>query len=157
MTHELVAYDYINHNYETSRSALLADPTGLFQRATSSGASTELHARFGAIELGAQISIEIVGVAERRGDFERPTTTLTIRWHAEREPGLFPVMQAELSMYPLTPTETQLELSGTYKPPLGVVGDVVDAVGFHRFAKASVQRFVRDVAQCMRRELTAAA
>jgi hypothetical protein len=157
MSHDLAAYDYVNHDYAHVRSAVLADPLALFRRATSSGASAELHARLGAIELGAEIDIVVRAVSERRADFERPTTNLVIEWRAERNPGLFPVMQATFSLYPLSPTETQLELAGRYDPPLGVVGGAVDAMALHRFAKASVQRFVRDVAQTLRRELSMAA
>jgi len=37
-------------------------------------------------------------------------------------PGLFPLMKGELSVYPLTSTETQLDFSGIYEPPFGAVG-----------------------------------
>jgi len=66
---------------------------------------------------------------------------------------LFPIMHAELSVYPLTATETQLDLQGRYAPPLGIVGGAVDAVVGHRIAEASVHCLVADVASYLREHL----
>ena len=51
--------------------------------------------------------------------------------------------------------ETQLDFSGQYEPPLGAVGDAVDALVGHRIAEASVHRFVTDVARYLREHLAA--
>jgi hypothetical protein len=64
-------------------------------------------------------------------------------------------MRATLTVYPLTPTETQLDLAGTYDPPLGVLGEAVDAIAMHRIAEQSVTGFVRDVAAFLRGSLAA--
>ena len=72
---------------------------------------------------------------------------------SERSPHLFPFMKAELSIYPLTATETQLDLSGHYEPPLGALGTAVDALIGHRLAEASVHRFVTDVAEYLKTTL----
>jgi hypothetical protein len=55
-------------------------------------------------------------------------------------------VKADLSIYPLTATETQLDFSGLYEQPLGVVGKAMNAMLGHRIAEASVHRFVGDVA-----------
>jgi hypothetical protein len=62
-------------------------------------------------------------------------------------------MRAELSVYPLTATETQLDFAGRYEPPLGALGSAMDAMVGHRIAEASVHRFLQDVAAYLRREL----
>jgi hypothetical protein len=62
-------------------------------------------------------------------------------------------MKAELSVYPLTATETQLDFSGLYEPPLGVLGKAVNAVVGHRIAEVSVHRFVSEVAEYLRQAL----
>jgi hypothetical protein len=59
-------------------------------------------------------------------------------------------MHAELAVYPLTSTETQLEFSGDYEPPLGLLGGAVDAVAGHRIADASIHRFVTELAESLR-------
>ena len=64
-------------------------------------------------------------------------------------------MRADLLAYPLTPTETQLELAGTYDPPFGVIGDVIDAAGMRRIAEESVTNFVHAVADFLRRPVSA--
>jgi hypothetical protein len=62
-------------------------------------------------------------------------------------------MKAELSIYPLTATETQLDFRGFYEPPFGTLGKAVDAMVGHRIAEVSVDRFVNDVAGYLRRTL----
>jgi hypothetical protein len=80
-------------------------------------------------------------------------TRLQVDWKAASAPGLFPLMKAELAIYPLTATETQLDFSGRYEPPLGWLGTVVDTAIGHRIAEASVHRFVAEVAHYLRTEL----
>lgn len=63
-------------------------------------------------------------------------------------------MKAELSIYALTATETQLDSSGLYEPPLGALGKAANAVVGHRIAEVSVHRFVSDVAEYLRHALT---
>lgn len=159
--HELRCYDYVNHPYDEVRNALLHDPLGIFERATRSAAAranaigAELHVRIGAIDVAADVAIHIDKVTEARSPDDKPATQITISWKAERRPGLFPEMTGTLAVYALSPRETQIELVGTYAPPLGVVGEAIDAVGLHRIAEASVQRFVSDVSAFLRRELPA--
>jgi hypothetical protein len=54
---------------------------------------------------------------------------------------------------PLTATETHLDFLGRYDPPLGVVGDAMDALVGRRIAEASVHRFIGDLARYLREEL----
>jgi hypothetical protein len=82
-----------------------------------------------------------------------PTTELEIAWTAARASALFPSMEATLSVYPLSAHETQIALHGRYRPPLGVVGNALDALAGHRVAEASVLRFVNDVAARIDAEL----
>jgi hypothetical protein len=63
--------------------------------------------------------------------------------------------KAELCFFPLTSTETQLEIEGAYRPPLGIVGNAIDAAVGHRVAEATVHRFLDDVVERIRRELPA--
>ncbi len=66
---------------------------------------------------------------------------------------LFPLMKAELTIYPLTATETQLDFLGLYEPPFGAVGKAMNAVVGHRIAEVSVHRFISDVAAYLRKAL----
>ena len=82
-----------------------------------------------------------------------PATAVGLSWQAVRGAWLFPAMEATLSLYALSPTETQLDLQGVYRPPMGFFGSALDAVVGHRVAEASVLRFVQDIAEYLRAHL----
>ena len=161
--HELRCYDYVNRSYVVVRDALRADLGGIFERATKSATgrahalAANLKVDLGALEVGTDVVIEVLGVEERdEGPAGRtPTTFIDLRWNAARAAALFPSMQAQLIVYPLSRDETQIELHGRYVPPLGGVGSALDSLIGHRIADASVHRFVTDVASLLRSELAA--
>lgn len=151
-SHEIQAFNYVNRPYARVRSDVLAYPEALFAAATSSanGSKTaELHAKAGPLEVGAHIKIEVLSITESHAN-NRPATKLALTWKAATGSALFPTMRATLSMYPLSPTETQLELDGIYDPPLGPVGDMIDAIAMRDIAETSVQHFIDDVAAYLR-------
>lgn len=157
---EIRCYDYVNHPYERVRDALRPDALTVFQSATKAAASraqaiaAELHVDFGAIGVTTDIKISVKDVEENVVDaISTPTTRLRLEWEAATMPRLFPFMKGELSIYPLTPTETQLDFSGAYEPPFGAVGKTMNAIVGHRIAEVSVHRFVSDVAGYLRQAL----
>lgn len=160
--HELWCYDYVNHPYTVVRDAMRADLGGIFERATKSATgrahalAANLKVGLGALEIGTDVVMEVLGVEEREeGPAGRTRTTfIKLRWKAARAAALFPSMEAEVIIYPLSRDETQIELHGRYAPPLGAVGSALDTLIGHRIADASVHRFVTDVASLLRGELT---
>ena len=153
-------YDYVNRPYEHVRDALKKDAQNVFQAATKAAASraqtiaSELHVDFGGIGVKTDINITVKSVEEKRAEAgSNPITRLQIEWEAADLPRLFPLMKGELSIYPLTSTETQLDFSGTYEPPFGPVGKTLNAIVGHRIAEVSVHRFVDDVAGYLRQSL----
>jgi hypothetical protein len=157
--HELRCYEYVNHPYEVVRRAIVADPLRICGRATKGAAAradalaSTLRVELGSLEVGTDVVIEVAGVDEVHTPRGAPRTTLRLRWKAARAAAIFPSMEAELSVYPLSRSETQLDLHGVYRPPFGVVGDAIDALVGHRVALASVHRFLADVAALLRSEL----
>lgn len=155
---EIRSYDYVNHPYQRVRNALRQDALSVFQSATKAAASraqsvaAELHVDVGGIGVKADVRISVKKIEERVVN-ATPSTRLLLEWEAVTVPRLFPFMKAELSIYPLTATETQLDFSGLYEPPLGVVGKAVNALVGYRIAEASVHRFVSDVAEYLRKTL----
>ena len=99
--------------------------------------------------MGKEIVFSIGEISES----DRQVTTIPVAWEAVNTPGLFPLMSAELSIYALTATETQLDFLGRYDPPLGVLGSAVDALVGYKSAEATVHRFVGDVAHYLREHL----
>ncbi len=150
-------FDYVNHRYENVRDVLKANTAPVFSRATKGAASradelaSQLRVNVGALEIGTDIDIAVHSVEETQAaGTSSPVTRIQFEWKAKQSPRLFPVMHAELSVYPLTATETQLDFSGHYEPPLGVVGSAVDAVLGNRVADASIHRFLSEVASYLR-------
>ncbi len=156
---EIRCYDYVNHPYERVRDALRQDALTVFQSATKAAASraqsiaSELHVDIGGIGIKTDIRISVKNVKEKLDAVAAPATRLLLEWEATTMPRLFPLMKAELSIYPLTPTETQLDFLGLYKPPFGAVGKAMNAIVGHRIAEVSVHRFINEVAGYLRQAL----
>ncbi|HTR36933.1 MAG TPA: hypothetical protein VMH80_13590 [Bryobacteraceae bacterium] len=156
---EIRDYDYVNHPYARVRDVLSKDAPAVFQSATKAASSraqsiaSELRVDISGIAVEADIIVSVKKVEEQTPEMAAPITRLQLEWQAAKRPGLFPLMKAELSIYPLTTSETQLEFSGNYEPPFGALGKAVDAVVGYRIAEASVHRFLNDVAGYLRQAL----
>lgn len=158
---KLRCYEYVNRPFASVRELLHREPLDLLQRATRSAAiragalAANLHVDVGGIEIGVDVRPHVQRVHDDQGVAGlQPVTRLEIGWEAVRTPGLFPSMQhLELSAWPLSSTETQLEIVGEYKPPLGAFGNAMDAAVGHRIAEASVHRLLEDVVEQMKRDL----
>ena len=148
--HPVRCFDYVNHRYAQVRDALRVDPVGALSRATQSATAraeavaVQLHVHLAGIEVGKDVDVRVVKIEELEAGTPSPVTRLQLEWKARESARLFPLMHAELSVYPLTGRETQLDLSGQYEPPLGILGGAVDAVVGHRIAEASIDRFVSE-------------
>jgi hypothetical protein len=157
---EIHCYDYVNHPYQEVRDALTSDAKSVFSHATRSASvrarsvASELRVNFIGIELATDVLISVKSSEEKPRETSSPVkTVLQLEWEAAKAPHLFPFMRAELSIYPLTATETQLDFLGRYEPPLGKLGAVMDALVGHRVAEASVHRLLQDVAGHLRATL----
>ena len=155
-------YQYVNRPFEAVRELLRMRALEVFQRATTSASArasavgASLHAGAGPIDVAVDVRIHLQAVRDEEGVAGMsPVTRITLAWEAARATALFPIMKAELSFWPLTSSETQLEIEGAYEPPLGRVGDAADAALGHRVAEATVHRFLDDVVEQIRRELPA--
>lgn len=157
---QIRSYDYVNHPYPRVRDVLTQNAVAVFQSATKAAASraesvaAELHVDFGGLGVRADINIVVKSIEEKPADeTSGPSTELQLEWEAATLPRLFPLMHGELSVYPLTSTETQLDFCGIYEPAFGAVGKTMNAIAGHRIAEASVHRFINDVAGYLRKAL----
>ncbi len=167
MTHNgqtrcLRCYAYVNWPYDAVRALLHDRPVEVLRGATTSAASRakdlagSMRVAVAGLELGVQVSMHVLAVRDDEGVAGlSPVTRVNLAWEAARAPSLFPFMSAHLSAWPLTSTETQIEIEGDYTPPLGALGAAIDAVVGHRIAEAAVRQFVDDVVEQMRQELQA--
>ena len=157
---EIHCYDYVNHPYEQVRDALSKDAPAVFEAATKAAASraqsiaSELRIDMGGIRIEADIRVSVKNIEVKDHEvMSGPATRLHLEWEAARLPRLFPLMKADLSIYPITATETQLDFNGLYEPPLGPLGKALNAMVGHRIAEVSVHRFVSDLAGYLRKTL----
>jgi hypothetical protein len=153
-------YGYVERPYDRVHALLRREPIELLQRATGSASAraralvTSLKLDMGGIEVGVDVRAQVKGMREEHGIAGLdPVTRVDIGWEAARGRAFFPLMSAQLSAWPITSTETQLELQGEYEPPFGAVGAALDAVLGHRIAEAAVERLLQDLLEQMRREL----
>jgi hypothetical protein len=134
------------------RRALVAGARHVFRVATAASCVDDamLRVRIAGVEIGAEIAIDVGRIEDDRSHH---VLVIDLGWRAVHHPEAFPTMTATLRVFPLTPTETQLALEGSYVPPLGVVGAVLDAAVGHRFAEAAVAQFLRQVGGWLRENL----
>jgi hypothetical protein len=152
MSHQrtLYAYDYADVAYDDAIEVLARDPEALLQDATDLSAAHgeevvgNLAIDLGGFELGRDVVIEL----EPFRPVEVLRGVLPLHWRAARGHLLFPTMEGQLEIcaLSLSPPRVQVTLTGTYEPPFGVAGEVLDRAGPHRVAEAVVHRFVREVA-----------
>lgn len=155
MERHLYCYAYLEAPFDLVTRLLAEDAPAVMQEATDDAAeragplSRTLRVEVGGFEVGRDVRIEL-------GDFEPrgiATSVVPLRWHAEHGRLLFPELAADLEVSALSfdPPLTQLTVSGSYEPPLGVIGAGADRVLLHRLAEATVHRFTHEVADRLRR------
>jgi hypothetical protein len=72
---------------------------------------------------------------------------VALRWEATGSTGeLFPVLDAELVLTPAGEERSRLELVGSYRPPLGRAGMVLDRVIMGRVAEATIRSLLEHTA-----------
>ena len=104
--------------------------------AFTDGQSRLVHAGFAGLR--KQVSVQSLP-AYLRGD----TTVIPIRWVATGPVAdLFPPLDANVELDPAEGRTSQLALRGSYRPPLGRVGESLDQVLLHQVAGATVRGFL---------------
>jgi hypothetical protein len=98
--------------------------------------------RVGALGLTREVRVQARELAEREG-----SAGLAIRWEVTGPGGgLYPVLDADITLHPAGEDATLLTLAGAYRPPLGILGQALDRAILHRVAAATVRNFLSRVA-----------
>jgi len=75
------------------------------------------------------------------------SAVLTLRWKAIGPGGgLFPVLDADITLTAVDEASTQMRLDGAYRPPLGAAGASLDRAILHRIAAATMRSFIGQLA-----------
>ncbi len=69
---------------------------------------------------------------------------MDIRW-GPHDGGPYPTFAGTLSVEEVGPTFSRLDLDGTYEPPMGIAGKMIDAVVGHHFAIAGARALLNDI------------
>ena len=101
------------------------------------GEELRLRASAGRRQIAKTVHLDVGEMVELNDQSVVPIT-----WEATGAPSLFPRMEAELILAPVSQSITQIALRGSYKPPLGKMGEVANRALLHRVAESTVKRFV---------------
>lgn len=98
----------------------------------------------GALGVAAPVDLEV-------GDpvYGTDSVTIPVAWKAADAQWLFPHMEAEIVLSPLTADITHLTFQGRYTPPLNSVGAMLDRIALHRVAEATVRTFLERLADAV--------
>ena len=76
--------------------------------------------------------------------------TVGLRWQAAGAAGgLFPVLDANISISPAGDDTARLALAGSYRPPLGRLGTGLDRAIMHRVAAATMRCLLQSMAEAL--------
>jgi hypothetical protein len=102
----------------------------------------ELHARLTSFTTVTRRADVHCGPLERAAAI----VTLPLHWRDARDAGTFPEMHGHLRLIQIDDNTTEVEFSGQYRPPFGILGVIVDAVIGHRLAQRTVDEAVQRIA-----------
>jgi len=78
------------------------------------------------------------------------SAVLTLRWEASGPGGgLFPALDADITLTPDGEHATLFRLDGAYRPPLGGLGAGLDRALLHRIAMATIADFIERIADAL--------
>jgi hypothetical protein len=102
-------------------------------------AGEALYARVGPSEgrMAKTVSLDLGGRATQ-GDAD----VFPVAWWATGASSLFPRMEGELSVAPIGDSLSRLGFEGTYEPPLGILGSLLDRTLMRRVADSTVKSWV---------------
>ena len=107
---------------------------------------SELGFEVGKRRVARRIEVELGTPRQLTG-----VTLLTIRWKAASHAGLFPALEGQLEIAPIGKTTTQIGLSASYEPPLGLLGKIADRALMHRVAEITVKDFLDRIGDRLQR------
>jgi hypothetical protein len=89
---------------------------------------------------GLTKTIEVHAMPSRVRD---GVTVVPLRWSATGPTGdMFPTLDANLEITPLDPHRSRVALVGSYRPPLGPMGTVLDQTALRHAARATIRHWL---------------
>ncbi len=85
-------------------------------------------------------------------EVQRKGLVYPIKWVATGASSLFPTMTGDLVLSHVGSIGTRISFEGTYEPPMGPLGKVVDRIALRRVADSTVQNWVDRIAEAVATE-----
>jgi hypothetical protein len=112
---------------------------------SASGEGDAVLMRAGVAGISKQVAVQTLEPSVRPGRVLVP-----MRWIATGRSGdLFPALDGNLELLERPDGGTELHLVGSYQPPLGRTGEVLDQLLLHRVARRTLESFLGRLASAM--------
>ena len=98
--------------------------------------------------LSKRVKIELGQVRRALG-----CVLVSMAWTATSTPFLFPHLEADLEFSEVEPGNVRIELRGSYRAPLGTLGERIDRLIMHRMAESTVRAFLVGVSDELQRRI----
>jgi hypothetical protein len=133
----------VHRPFHEVERAFAADPARWLRPLIAPAFETtdEVRIRLGARRVGKSVRLLSGDLRRRDGRAMRP-----IRIEATGPSALFPRVDADLEIAGAGAGQTQISLQGSYQPPLGRLGELLDRTMLHRVAEVAMQRLVDQIA-----------
>jgi carbon monoxide dehydrogenase subunit G len=124
---------------------------GLLERASAQAYSGEITGLVRIGPLGPVPGLsKVVRVRVRDLDAVGDSGRFALRWEvAGPGGGLFPALDADITLTPAGEHSTTLTLAGVYRPPLAGVGGALDQAVMRRVARATIRAFLAQIAEAI--------
>jgi hypothetical protein len=133
-------YSHVNGTLEQVSSAIVASDSQVSAWARLAyRKGEELRAR---IDPGVYLPAKEIEIVLGRPMGRSGSVVIPLDWKATGVGVLFPVMRGDLVLQPLGQELVQVVFRGSYEPPLGVLGRLLDRAVLHRLAEASAKAFL---------------
>lgn len=127
-------------DYEETKRALHRMGARVFESRPN---CTELSAKVGSLELTKQVLVD----ADPFEESSNPRACLLpFRLRAAEGEAWYPVFEGALVVVP-QPESIKLALQGTYRAPIGFIGQLADSAALHNLAEQSLMNLLRRAAE----------
>lgn len=124
---------------------LLLGPDLAAFAASAAGDAEPILMRAGVAGVRKQVAVQAL-----EPSYRPDRVVIAMRWVATGVTGeLFPTLDGNLELRSLTDDTTEVSLVGSYRPPLGRAGEVIDQLVMRRVARRTLQSFVARLARAV--------
>ena len=142
----------VSRPFEAVREYFVSDGTWFAPLASAAEEDSEaLYLRIGPSWASGRVAREVrvtLGPSRDCG----VTVVVPVSWQSSGLSALFPVLDGDVELLPLSPDHCRVSLFASYLPPFGQVGGQLNRALLHRVAQSTVRSFLARVAESLEDE-----